>query len=210
MAMGRAARLIALAGVLGLAAGVAAVYVSGGGSGNGAAACQAARTASTALAPLARGEVAAFVVERQPVPAPALAFRDRDGREVSLADFRGKTVLLNLWATWCAPCRHEMPSLDRLQATAGGDRFAVVAVSIDIGDTAKPMQFYRETGIERLAFYQDSSGGVFRTLRAAGRAVGMPTTVLIDEAGCIQGHLAGPAEWASPDALALVRAAIGS
>lgn len=209
MAKATATRLVLVAGVLGLAAGVAAVYVTQGGFRNTAAAsCAAAQSRAAALAPLARGEVAAFAVERAPVPAPALTFKDRDGREIRLADFRGKTVLLNLWATWCAPCRHEMPSLDKLEADVGGPGFAVVAVSIDIGDSTKPLQFYRETNIQRLPFYQDNSGAVFRELRAVGRAVGMPTTVLIDPDGCIQGHLSGPAEWASTDALQLIRAAL--
>lgn len=209
MAFGRL-KLVAAAGVLGLLAGVAALYVTGGAPGNVAAAnaCPAARAGVAALQPTARGEVAAFVVERAPVAAPELTFRDGEGRERRLSDFRGRMVLLNLWATWCAPCRHEMPALDRLQAEMGGPAFEVVAVSIDLGTDEKPRDFYRETGIRRLAFYHDPSGRIFQTLRTVGRAVGMPTTVLIDADGCIRGHLAGPAEWASPDALALVRVAL--
>jgi thiol-disulfide isomerase/thioredoxin len=210
MALG-GTKLVAMAGALGLLAGVAALYVTGGAPGNNRAAaeCRAGAAAVPALVPTARGEVAAFVVERAPVPAPDLVFRDGEGRERRLADFRGRTVLLNLWATWCAPCRHEMPALDRLQAELGGAAFEVVAVSIDLGTDEKPREFYRETDLRRLAFYHDPSGRVFQNLRAAGRAVGMPTTVLIDADGCVRGHLSGPAEWSSADALALVRAALG-
>jgi len=205
-------RLVALAGVLGLAAGLAAVYVNGGFSGNRAerAQCRQADAVAGRLAPLATGEVAAFQVERAPVPIPNLTFRDGEGRDTALERWRGRAVLLNLWATWCAPCRHEMPALDRLQTELGGAAFDVVAVSIDLGSDARPRQFYAETGITRLAFFQDTTGRIFQDLRNVGRAVGMPTTVLIDRDGCILGHLSGPAEWASPDALRLIRAALGS
>jgi thiol-disulfide isomerase/thioredoxin len=202
--------VLALAAGLGLAAGTAAVYVGGGFEGNATRACAAARPVAERLAPLATGEVAAFAVERRPVPAPDLAFRDGEGRETRLSALRGKAVLLNLWATWCAPCRHEMPALDRLEAELGGPAFAVLPISIDLGSDERPRAFYRETGLQRLAFAHDPSGRVFQELRAAGRAVGMPTTVLVDAQGCILGHLSGPAEWSSPDALRLVRAALGA
>jgi thiol-disulfide isomerase/thioredoxin len=209
---GGTGRILGAAAALGLAAGIGAVYVSGGFSGNGAGAtdCSAAAPAVARMAPHAIGEVAAFIVERRPVPAPDLAFRDGEGRERRLSEFRGRAVLLNLWATWCAPCRHEMPALDQLQATLGGPAFDVVAVSIDLGDATRPRNFYRDTNIQRLTFYQDPSGRVFQDLRAVGRAVGMPTTVMLDAQGCILGHLAGPAEWSSTDALRLVRAALGA
>jgi thiol-disulfide isomerase/thioredoxin len=200
-------KLVVLAGVAGLAAGVGVLYMTGAFSGNRgvAAECRAAAAVAERLVPHARGEVAAFLVERSPTLVPNLTFRNIEGRELRLDAFRGRTVLLNLWATWCAPCRHEMPALDRLQATLGGPAFEVVAVSIDLGAADKPRAFYTETGIQRLAFFQDPSGRVFQELRAVGRAVGMPTTLLLDPAGCILGHLSGPAEWSSDDALRLVR-----
>jgi thiol-disulfide isomerase/thioredoxin len=202
-------KLVGFAAVAGVAAGLGLLYLTGGIGGNRAAAeCRPAAAGVERLAPTARGEVAAFVVERAPGLAPELTFRDGEGRETRLSAFRGRTVLLNLWATWCAPCRHEMPALDRLQAAVGGPAFEVVAISIDLGAADKPRAFYAETDIRRLAFFHDPSGRVFQDLRAAGRAVGMPTTVLIDPAGCVLGHLAGPAEWSSEDALRLVRAAL--
>lgn len=209
-AKGSLGKLIGLAMVAGFVAGVGVLYMTGAFSGNRSvvAECRAAATVAERLVPHTRGEVAAFLVERSPTPAPNLTFRDGEGRELRLDAFRGRTVLLNLWATWCAPCRHEMPALDRLQAALGGPAFEVVAVSIDLGAADKPRAFYAETGIQRLAFFQDPSGRVFQELRAVGRAVGMPTTVLIDPSGCILGHLSGPAEWSSEDALRLVRAVL--
>jgi hypothetical protein len=103
-----------------------------------------------------------------------------------------------------------MPALDALQARLGGPKFEVVAVNIDTRDAAKPRAWLQEVGINRLAYYADPSAKVFQDLKAVGRAFGMPTTLLIDPQGCELGYLAGPAEWASEDALKLVGAALGS
>ena len=118
-------------------------------------------------------------------------------------------MLFNLWATWCVPCRKEMPALDELQAKLGGADFEVVAVNIDTRDADKPRAWLKEVGIERLAYYADSTAKVFQDLKQAGKAWGMPTTILVDGAGCEIGTLAGPAEWASDDAIKLVNAALG-
>jgi thiol-disulfide isomerase/thioredoxin len=141
---------------------------------------------------------------------PDLAFKDAAGRDRTLADWRGRTVLLNLWATWCVPCRREMPALDALQAKLGGPDFEVVAVDIDTRDPQKPLAFLKEIGVSRLAYYADSSAKVFTELKTAGKAFGMPTTVIVDRSGCEIGNMAGPAEWASDDGVKLVSAAIGS
>ena len=174
------------------------------------AACQAAVNAAGRIAPLARGEVAALAVARTPFRVPDLAFKDAAGRDRTLADWRGRTVLLNLWATWCVPCRREMPALDALQAKLGGPDFEVVAVDIDTRDPQKPLAFLKEIGVSRLAYYADSSAKVFTELKTAGKAFGMPTTVIVDRSGCEIGNMAGPAEWASDDGVKLVSAAIGS
>ncbi len=113
-------------------------------------------------------------------------------------------MLFNLWATWCVPCRKEMPALDALQAKLGGPAFEVVAVNIDTRDPDKPHAWLKEVGIDRLAYYADPSAKVFQDLKVAGKAFGMPTTLLVDAAGCEIGTLAGPAEWASEDAIKLV------
>jgi thiol-disulfide isomerase/thioredoxin len=203
-------RLIGLAVaalVLGAGAG-AALYGIGAQSANDPA-CAADAATLARMKPLAKGEVAAMLVPNAPRPVPSLSFEDGSGAKKSLADFRGKVVLFNLWATWCVPCRQEMPALDRLQARFGGADFEVVAVSIDIRDPNKPKKFLAEIGVKALPFWIDPSGKIFQELRSVGRAVGMPTTLLLDRSGCEIGYLPGPAEWDSPDAEALIAAALG-
>jgi thiol-disulfide isomerase/thioredoxin len=119
-------------------------------------------------------------------------------------------VLFNLWATWCVPCRKEMPALAELQAKVGGPGFEVVAVNIDTRDPQKPKAWLQEVGLgsDKLGYFADSSAKVFQDLREIGKAFGMPTTLLIDPQGCEIATLAGPAEWASEDALKLIRAAL--
>lgn len=191
-----------LASSLGLA-----FYLLGPTGGNSANACEAA-TAPEALEPLATGEVAAFLVHDAAMRPPEIAFTDAEGQPRTLDDWRGRAILLNVWATWCAPCRHEMPMLDELQEEFGGADFEVVAVSIDQGETDKPLAFLDEVAADDLAFYHDPTTDVFAGLRAAGRGIGLPVTLLIDAGGCEVGYLAGPADWASEDAKALVRAVI--
>lgn len=211
--MARSLAIILAAGLVGLGAGVAAFYGTGGLSGNRAVtaaanACVAAKSVADQLKPLARGELAAFQVTATPAPLRQLAFKGPDGRDLTLADFRGRAVLINLWATWCAPCRHEMPALDKLQETLGGPGFEVLAVNIDSRNIERARTWLAETGIRHMAHYNDHSMKIFNDLKAVGRAFGMPTTILVDAEGCELGHLAGPAEWASEDALRLVRAAL--
>jgi thiol-disulfide isomerase/thioredoxin len=141
-----------------------------------------------------------------PKPVPELTFFDADRKEVTLADFRGKVVVLNLWATWCAPCRREMPSLDRLQAKHGGEGLEVIALSLDRGDIAKVRAFFDELAISHLAVYQDPKGRAPRA-QAPPR---LPTTGVIDRAGQEVGRLLGPAEWDSAEALAVIEQLIGS
>ena len=125
-----------------------------------------------------------------------------------LSQWRGRMVLLNLWATWCVPCRKEMPALDALEQKLGGPRFEVVAINIDTRDPSKPRAWLRDAGVDKLAYYADPSAKVFQDLKIIGRAAGMPTTLLVDAAGCEIGTIAGPAEWASADAVKLVTAAL--
>ena len=207
----RRRRLIAGAVAAGVLAGIAGVYGIGGFQRNagGDAACQAAVDIAKRIAPLARGEVAAVNVAAKPFRVPELTFQDASGRERSLKDCRGRTVLLILWATWCVPCRKEMPALDALQAKLGGPGFEVVAINIDTRDADKPKAWLKDVGINRLGYYADPDAKVFQDLKAAGRAFGMPTTLLIDPQGCEIGAIAGPAEWASDDAVKLIQAAIG-
>jgi thiol-disulfide isomerase/thioredoxin len=203
--------VIVLGGLAGVAVGLAAVYGIARLTGNAAVAeaCLPAVETARTIAPLARGEVAALAVAKTPNLLPTLAFKDAEGADRTLADWRGRTVLLNLWATWCVPCREEMPALDALQAKLGGPDFEVVAVNIDTRDPHRPAAWLKEVGIDRLTYYADNSAKVFQDLKAIGKAFGMPTTLLIDPHGCELATLAGPAEWASEDAIRLVAAALG-
>jgi thiol-disulfide isomerase/thioredoxin len=194
--------------LLGLVA-YAGIYGIGHLRGNPAdAACRGAVATAARIAPLVHGEVAALAVAQTPFRVPDLAFKDAQGHEQTLADWRGRTVLLNLWATWCVPCRREMPALDTLQAELGGPKFQVVAVNIDTRDPEKPLAFLKQIGVTHLAYYSDESAQVFEDLKTAGKAFGMPTTLVVDPKGCEIGDMAGPAQWASKDGVKLVRAVI--
>lgn len=194
----------------GLVAGIAlAVFygMSGTGSNTAPASCAATKETLASLKPLAKGELAALVISDEPRPLPDLAFLDGEGKPKKLSDFKGRTVALNIWATWCVPCREEMPAFDRLQVEMKERPFDVVAVSIDSGGPEKPRAFLREIGVTHLPLYTDAKSEVFRSLKSIGRALGLPTTLLIDDAGCEIGYLPGPADWGSKDAIDLIRAA---
>jgi thiol-disulfide isomerase/thioredoxin len=203
--------LVAVAVLAGAVLGYAGVYGIDGLKRNagGDPACRPAVALASRIAPLVKGEVAAVTPATRPLQLPDLAFVDASGATKKLSDWRGRTVLVNLWATWCVPCRKEMPALDALQAKLGAGDFEVVAVNIDTRDLDKPKTFYEEEGLRRLAFYSDAKARVFQELKAVGRALGMPTTVLVDGHGCEIASLAGPAEWASEDAVRLISAALG-
>jgi thiol-disulfide isomerase/thioredoxin len=171
---------------------------AGGNSGNSAA--------SSPLAGLNTGAMAAFVVRPKPQELGAVSFVDDKGEQKSLSDWKGKVVLLNIWATWCVPCRAEMPALDKLEADLGGKDFGVVAVNIDRGQSDKPKTFLAEAGATHMQLFTDPSGKLFSVLKA----VGMPTTLLLDRDGREIGRLVGPAKWDSPEALALIKAAIAA
>ncbi len=191
-------------------AGVAVLYGFGmGGKETGGVECAPAVETVKRIAPLAHGEVAALGVSRSSRPLPAAAFLGPDGAKTSLAGFHGKTILLNLWATWCVPCREEMPSLDRLQARLGGPAFEVVAVDIDTTRLERRQAFLNEIGVKSLAFYADPTADVFQILKKAGKVVGLPTTILLDAKGCELGVMPGPADWSSDDAVKLIEAALG-
>jgi thiol-disulfide isomerase/thioredoxin len=203
--------LIAAAVVVGAGAGLAAVYGIGAFQRNAGddAACRPAVATAGRVAPLVRGQVAAVALATRPQKLPELAFHDHAGQTRTLADWRGRTMLLNLWATWCVPCRKEMPALDELEAKLGGPRFEVVAVNIDTRDPDKPRAWLNEAGIAHLSYYADASADVFKDLKRAGKAFGMPTTLIVDPQGCEIGNLAGQADWGSDDAVKLITAALG-
>src|SRR5258707_9095042 len=190
--------------------GFAAIYGYGafkrGPAGDSA--CNGAVDLARKIAPLAQGEVAALTMATTPPRLPDLAFEDADGKPRKLSDWRGKTVLVNLWATCCVACRKEMPSLDSLQTKLGGEDFEVVAINIDTRDPEKPKNFLKEASLTRLAYFTDTKAKVFQDLKAIGKALGMPTSVLVDDQGCEIGTIAGPAEWPSDGAIALIKAAV--
>ena len=209
----RRTTFLVLAAVAGVLAGAIAVYFMQSGHGNGPVAsgdCGGALAAAARTEPFARGEFAAFRQATEPDPLGELAFKAPDNADITLAAFAGKTTLVNLWATWCVPCRVEMPALDRLETALGGKDFQVVAINIDLGAQERARAFLAEIGVKDLAFYSDPTTGVFRALKGRGLAFGLPTTLLVDGRGCRIGVVEGPAAWDSEDAKALIGAAMAS
>ena len=147
-----------------------------------------------------------FARATKPKPVPELRFNDADGRAHTLADFRGKLVLLNIWATWCEPCREEMPALDRLQAKLGGERFQVVALSVDQQGPAIARRFYAETGIKALPLYIDPTAKAAFTVDAAG----LPASLLIDRQGREIGRHLGAVKWDDAEVVERLRRAIAA
>jgi len=195
--------------VIGGLIGYAGIHGLGGLKGDaGDPACRAAVDTARRLAPLVHGEVAALTMATAPLKLPDLGFEDTEGKSRRLSDWRGKTVLVNLWATWCVPCRREMPALESLQEKLAGPNFEVVAINIDTRDPDKPRSFLKEANLTRLGYFNDQKAKVFQDLKAIGRAVGMPTSVLVDPQGCEIATISGPADWASDDAIKLITAAV--
>jgi thiol-disulfide isomerase/thioredoxin len=158
----------------------------------------------TLLMPAAAGSSQNFVLRDSPASVPELRFTNGAGQPRTLVDFRGKVVLLNVWATWCLSCRTEMPALDRLQAELGGPNFEVVTLSIDRSGPEIVKKFYAESGIQHLAIHIDPSNKVGPALAMAG----LPTTLLIDRQGQELGRLIGPAAWDAPDMIAFLKSII--
>jgi thiol-disulfide isomerase/thioredoxin len=230
--------IIALAAVAGVAAGAGAVYVTFGGSdkpepdmraladaqclaknqtaassgGGHGTATDAPEpkivTLMSLVAEAARGEVAGMLPPGRPQSVADLGFRKPDGQPTTLGGFAGKVTLVNLWATWCAPCRAEMPALDALQADMGGADFEVVAVNVEGGDDTKPKKFLADTGVDNLALYRDETLGMFNEMKKRNLAFGLPVTLLVDRDGCLLAHMNGPAEWASTEAKRMIEVAL--
>ncbi|MEM0899464.1 MAG: TlpA disulfide reductase family protein [Pseudomonadota bacterium] len=207
-------RLIAIALSLGAVVGVGGVYVAGGFDGNATGGGGAANASLSSqmqaeaarLRPLFTGDIAAMLVRSDVKMIGDLSFNNGEGEAITLADTGDGYRLVNIWATWCAPCREEMPWLDELHAKAGSDDFSVVAISVDGGDASKPRAFYDEIGISDLPFFHDPTIGVFNRLREEGLALGLPVTLLINGENRVVANMNGPAHWNSPDAYALVNA----
>jgi thiol-disulfide isomerase/thioredoxin len=189
---------------LSAAAAFAAVYVTTGPADNRPAATsqEPATAAKSSAHPLATGAMTTFVFKSTPEPMPDIQFINGSGTAMSLTSFKGKVVLLNVWATWCAPCREEMPALDKLQAELGSDKFEVVALAVDKAGVAGAKKFLADIKAEKLGVYADPTGKEGTKLKV----IGMPTTILIDAEGREVGRLIGPAHWDSADAKKLIEA----
>ena len=196
-------------------AGFAAVYVTLGQRDNAAQPPVAIENA-VKIAPAAKvetkteateaktGQMAAFVTKKTPDALPEISFNDAMGKSLTLASFKGRTVLLNLWTTWCVPCREEMPALDRLQQALGSEKFEVVALSLDRQGAPVSQKFLDNVNAKSLKLYVDPTAKAGTVLKL----VGMPTTILINANGLEIGRLAGPAEWDSDEAKKLIEAAL--
>jgi thiol-disulfide isomerase/thioredoxin len=148
-----------------------------------------------------RGALGPFRRLAPPAPAPEIQFRDAEQRELSFADFRGRLLVVNFWATWCAPCVEEMPALDRLHGALASERIEVVAISVDRGGLRQVAPFFAAHDLKRLPVYLDPSGASMRAFAIRG----LPTTIVVDGAGRERGRLEGAAAWDSPLAARLLR-----
>lgn len=212
-------KIVLLAALAGVIAGIGAVYVMERPSGNApvskvyvqsdeaSAQCALKADSLKALDAVATGSVAAMRAAEKPISVAHIAFTGPDGKQMTLGDYKGKTLLVNLWATWCAPCREEMPELDHLQAQKGGSDFDVVAINIDTGSDEKPKKFLEEIGVKSLSLNRDASMSSFNELKRKNLAFGLPVTLLVDKDGCQIASMNGPAPWDSPDAIKLIEAA---
>jgi thiol-disulfide isomerase/thioredoxin len=169
----------------------------------GIAGCGSNPGAPGDLKSLVRGDMAKLTLEASPYPAPTVPFADAAGKPHTLAEFKGKVVVVNLWATWCVPCKEEMPTLARLEAATQGQPLAVVPISIDVtDDLANARTFIAQR--PPLPFYSDPNSALGYALKPPADAV--PTTVLIDAAGNVRARLSGGADWSGPDAAAVIHA----
>lgn len=201
--------LLAAAGLVGLVAVTGYYWLEAGGRKAGPVdavstpAAEAPAPAGLGKA-LASGSLAAFLVHPEPKPLPDIAFADSAGKPLKLSDWKGRVVLVNLWATWCAPCRKEMPDLARLQQQLGSDQFEVVAISVDRKGAEASSAFLKETDADNLSLYVEPSTRIVSDLQSPG----LPATILVDREGRELGRLLGPADWASPEAIALIKATL--
>ena len=174
------------------------------GSADAEAVALSAPAAAGVTRELATGALAAFLVRPERKPVADLEFQDAGGKSLKISDWKGRVVLINLWATWCAPCRKEMPDLAELQKELGSKDFEVVAISVDRKGVEASSVFLKETGADSLKLYIEPTMAIVNDLQV----IGLPATVLIDRQGNEIGRLLGPADWASPEAKALIKAAL--
>ena len=195
--------------VAGLAVSIAAwIYL---GNGAQATSCPVQRAQAQVLDEAATGQLAALMGTGEGRGYADMKFKDAGGADVTIADFEGKALLVNFWASWCIPCRAEMPALDAIATQYNSDRFMVLPINLDIGagGLEKAQAFLDEGQFEALPLYADPSFAAFERLKREAVAVGLPATLLLDPEGCELAVLQGPAEWESADGRAVVDALIG-
>ncbi len=198
-------------GVVAAALAIAGAVTLSNGGPPAAGECPANPQAAAVIDAAAQGELAALQPTATGRSYANLAIADKDGQALKLGDVAGKPLLVNFWATWCAPCRKEMPGLDTLATRFAPDNFAVVPVNLDIGaeGARKAADFLVAENLPNLPLYADPSFAAFDRLKREGVAIGLPATLLLDQAGCEIAVLQGPAEWNSPDGIRVVEALIG-
>lgn len=197
-------------GVAALGIAVAVWLINGSATQAGECAAQPERAALIDAA--AQGELAALLATAQGRGYSEMAFQDDTGRPMTMADFAGQKLLVNFWATWCGPCREEMPALNTIAGDYDSDEFSVVAINLDLGQDGVELaqQFLDENDLPNLALYADPTFNAFELLKAQAVSLGLPTTLLLDEQGCELAVLQGPAVWDSQDGRNVVDALIGS
>lgn len=202
-------RLAIILGLAGLALAIAAwVWL---GNASEAKECPVQAEAAALIDAAAKGELAALNGTGEGRGYATLAFKDAGGKAMSIADFKGTALLVNFWASWCVPCREEMPALDALAVKYNSDTFKVLPINLDIGQNGlgKAQAFLDENNFADLPLYADNTFAAFERLKQQAVAVGLPATLVLDKNGCELGVLQGPAHWDTPDGHAVVEALIG-
>ncbi|ODT70130.1 MAG: hypothetical protein ABS75_13525 [Pelagibacterium sp. SCN 63-23] len=196
-------------GVAGFGVAIAAWFYLGNAAE--ASACPVQSMQAQVVDAAATGHLAALNGTGEGRGYADMAFKDEAGTDMTIADFSGKALLVNFWASWCVPCREEMPALDEIATDYNSDRFMVLPINLDIGagGLEKAQDFLDEGQFENLPLYADSTFSAFERLKREAVAIGLPATLLLDPEGCELAVLQGPAEWQSPDGRAVVEALIG-
>ena len=202
-------RLWIILGLAGLALAIAA-WVMLGNAGQ-AKECPVQDEAATAIGDAAMGELAALNGTGEGRGYTTMAFKDAAGADMTIADFKGKALLVNFWASWCVPCREEMPALDALATKYNSDAFMVLPINLDIGANGleKAQAFLDDNQFANLPLYADNTFAAFERLKQQAVAIGLPATLVLDQNGCELAVLQGPAEWNTPDGERVIAALLG-